>query len=56
MQIMTLGDMIAPSGIVASGTALGHAPFINDHVQKQCDRTCEQIDKLDGLPLDPQTQ
>ena len=51
-----LGATISPAGLVACGTALGHAHFIEEHVQYRCDRTYEQVEKLVGLPLDPQTK
>ena len=37
-------------------TALGYDDFIADHVQRRCDGTSEQIEKLLGLRLDPQTK
>ena len=47
---------VATRGMVACGTALGHVnlnasnfeydDFIADHVQRRCDSTCEQIEKL----------
>ena len=51
-----LGATVSPAGLVACGTALGHAHYIKEHVQYRCDRTYEQVKKLVGLPLDPQTQ
>ena len=38
------------------GTALGHDNFIEEHVRLRCDRICEQVEELVGLPLDPQTK
>ena len=51
-----LGATVAPDCLEACGTALGHARFIEEHDQHRCDRTCEQAEKLAGLPLDPQTK
>ena len=51
-----LGATVSPAGLVACGTAVGHAHFVKDHVQNRCDRTCEHVEKLVGLPLDPQTK
>ena len=50
------GAPVSPAGLVACGTALGQAHFIEEHVQYHCDRTCEQVEKLVGLPLDQQTK
>ena len=47
---------VATGGIVACGTALGSDSFIAQHVIQRCDSTCAQVDKLVGLPLDPQTK
>ena len=51
-----LSATVAMRGMVACGTALGYDVCIADHVQRRCDITCEQIEKLVGLPLDPQTK
>ena len=51
-----LGATVAMRGMVACWTALGYDDFIADHVQRRCDSTCEQINKLAGLPLDPQAK
>ena len=29
---------------------------IAQHIQQRCDSTCAQVDKLVGLPVDPQTK
>ena len=50
------GATIATGGIVACGTALGSDAFIAQHIQQRCDGTCAQVDKLVGLPPDPQTK
>ena len=39
---------------MACGTALGHTQSIGEPDQHRCDRTCEQVENLVGLPLDPQ--
>ena len=41
-------------GIVACVTALGHDAFTAQHVPQRCDGTCGQMDRLVGLPPDPQ--
>ena len=51
-----LGATVATDGIVACGTALGSDAFIAQHIQQRCDSTCARVDKLFGLPLDPQTK
>ena len=51
-----LGATVAAGGIVACGTALGSDAFIARHIQQRCDTTCAHVDKLVGLPLDPQTK
>ena len=55
-----LGTPDSPCNACGSGCSvrawLGHAHFIEEHVQHRCDRTCEQVEKLVGLPLDPQTK
>ena len=52
-----LGATFATGGIVACGTgSLGSDAFIAQHIQQRCDSTCAQVDKLVGLPLDPQTK
>ena len=52
----TLGATVAPEGLVACVTATGHAHSIEEHVQHRYDRTCERVETLVGLPLDPQTK
>ena len=47
---------MATRGMVACGTVLGYDDFVADHVQRRCDSTWEQIAKLVGPPLDPQTK
>ena len=51
-----LGAIVATGGIVSCGTALRSDAFIAQHIQQRCDSTCAQVDKLVGLPLDPQTK
>ena len=49
-----IGATVSPAGLVACGTALGYARLVDKHVQNCCERTCEKVEKLAGLPLDPQ--
>ena len=51
-----LGATDAPDGLVACGTALGRAHSVLEHVQQRYERTYEQVEKLVGLPSDPQTE
>ena len=51
-----LGATVAAGGTVACGTVLGNEAFIAQHIQQRCDSTCDQVEKLVGLPLDPQTK
>ena len=59
--LTNLGVTVAPDGLVAGGTAVGHAHFIEAHGQQDCDHTWGRVDllvsleRLFGLALDPQT-
>lgn len=50
------GATVAAGSIAAFATALGYPALIEEHAQQHRDSTCMQLNKLLGLPLDPQTK
>ena len=51
-----LGATVASEGLVACGTALGHAYFTEEHVRRRCVQDCEQVEQVVGLLVDPRTE
>jgi hypothetical protein len=52
----SLDMRVLPDGLVAAGTPVGSATFVEEHAAKQGARVCKLMDTLEGLPLRRQAQ